>query len=178
MKVLNIHERELEAPASRVGRLLDSLASEQDALWPLHAWPRMSFDRPVGVGAVGGHGPIRYIVEAYSPGKSVRFRFTAPRGFDGFHALEVESRDPASPHLRHTLQMTTHGLARLTWPLIFRPLHDALVEDALTTAEASLERSSRARPWSSWVRCLRWGLTLGKAPRQTPPGRSARTAAH
>jgi hypothetical protein len=54
MQVLNVHERELQVGSAEVGALLDSLASENDRLWPRACWPAMRFDRPLGVGAVGG----------------------------------------------------------------------------------------------------------------------------
>ena len=41
MKVLNIHERELDAAPEQIGALIDSLASEEDSLWPVHSWPEM-----------------------------------------------------------------------------------------------------------------------------------------
>ena len=85
MKVVNIHERELPASPERVGALIDSLSSHEDSLWPKHSWPPLEFDRPLSVGAVGGHGPVRYFVEAYTPCKSIRFRFTRPKGFSGYH---------------------------------------------------------------------------------------------
>ena len=44
MKVINIHERELDGTPEQVGWLIDSLASAEDALWPYHLWPRMKFD--------------------------------------------------------------------------------------------------------------------------------------
>jgi len=83
MKVLNIHERELEADYEQVAKLIDSLSSEDDLLWPNQCWPRMKFDRPLSVGAKGGHGPVGYVVEAYKPGESIKFRFTSPKGFNG-----------------------------------------------------------------------------------------------
>ena len=89
MKVLNIHERKFSASPEKVGALIDSLSSREDTLWPKQAWPRMEFARTLSVGAVGGHGPIRYYVEAYTPGKSIRFRFTRPRGFSGYHGYGV-----------------------------------------------------------------------------------------
>jgi hypothetical protein len=169
MKVLNVHERALLAGREQVGALLDSLSSPADALWPAHLWPRMRFDRPLSVGAAGGHGPIRYFVEAYAPGRSIRFRFTGPRGFDGWHGLEVLAI-PGTVALRHTLEMTTRGLATLSWPLVFRPLHDALIEDALAMAEAALGHAPRLVPWPLQVRLLRSVLSGGKAHRQSPPG--------
>jgi hypothetical protein len=116
MNVLNIHEREFSVSPGRVGALIDSLSSREDTLWPKQAWPLMEFDRILSVGAVGGHGPIRYFVEAYVPGKSIRFRFTGPRGFNGYHGYEVLELTPQSCVLRHTLGMTTRGLAIISWP--------------------------------------------------------------
>ncbi|MBU1073515.1 hypothetical protein KKG45_09740, partial [bacterium] len=81
MKVRNIHQRTVDAPAAVVGRLFDGLASVNDPLWPADRWPPMRFDRPLQVGARGGHGLVRYDVGASEPGRSIRFDFTAPRGF-------------------------------------------------------------------------------------------------
>ena len=178
MDVLNIHERELEADPAAVGALIDSLSAREDRLWPKHAWPRMAFDRPLGVDARGGHGPIRYVVEAYTPGRSIRFRFTGPKRFDGFHGYEVaRGRSESSIVLRHTLKMTTHGLAMVSWPLVYRPMHDALLEDSLTLAQASLGLPPDIRPWSLWVKMLRWGVSGGKPVPQGVPGASRQGAA-
>jgi hypothetical protein len=169
VKVLNIHERELPASPQQVGALIDSLSSRDDALWPRRSWPRMAFDRPLGVGAAGGHGPVRYVVEAYAPGQSIRLRFTGPRGFDGHHRLEIVNITEQHCVLRHTIEMTTRGAARLTWPLFFRPLHDALLEDALAVAEASLGQTPLVRPWSLRVRVLRWLVSRGRTSPQLTP---------
>jgi hypothetical protein len=67
MKIVNIHECRLEAGLPEAGALIDSLASDEDRLWPHEHWPSIRFDRPLGIGAVGGHGPIGYTVEAYNP---------------------------------------------------------------------------------------------------------------
>jgi hypothetical protein len=168
MKVINVHERELNASPAGIGALIDSLASDRDLLWPYYSWPRMEFDRPLAVGATGGHGPIRYFVEAYTPGRSIRFRFIGPKGFDGFHCYDII---PASDDviLRHTLEMRAHGPAIVTWPLVFRPMHDALIEDALARAEASLGLMPTVLPWSPWVKLLRWILSGGKASKQITP---------
>lgn len=168
MQVLNVHERTLDALPDEVAPLLDSLASPADRLWPWHSWPRMAFDRPLGIGASGGHGPIRYVVEAYTPGRSIRFRFTGPAGFDGWHGFELSELDNRT-RLRHTLEMRTHGRAALSWPLLYRPLHDALLEDALATAQDSLGLRPDPVPWSARVRLLRWLVTGGRAPRQALP---------
>jgi hypothetical protein len=169
MKVLNVHERELQAGPAEVGALIDSIASEQDRIWPRTFWPAVRLDRPLGVGAAGGHGPISYIVEEYLPGQMVKFRFTSPRGFDGHHWLEVLPKAEHRTVLRHTIGMRAHGTALLSWPLVVRPLHDAVLEDALTLAQASLGITPVVRPWSAWVKCLRWVMSGGRARGQQTP---------
>ena len=123
----------------------------------------MRFDRPLGVGADGGHGPIRYSVEEYIPGRRVKFRFSGPRGFNGRHWFEVVPEGEAATVLRHAIAMRAEGPALLSWPLAIRHLHDALIEDALTVAQASLGIEPDIVPWSPWVRILRWLLSAGKA---------------
>lgn len=155
MAVVNIHLRHLPAPASEVGALVDTLAGADDALWPVHHWPAMRFDRPLGVGAVGGHGPVRYAVEHYVPGCWVRFRFTGPRGFDGFHEFTVHPTADGVD-LVHLLAMKARGRARFTWPLAYRWMHDALLEDCLDRAEHALTGSvSNPAQWTGRVRLLR-----------------------
>lgn len=154
--VLNIHTRELHTSRDAVGALLDSLASNQDLLWPHDRWPAMRLDRPLQIGAVGGHGPIRYRVEWYEPGRAVLFRFTGPRGFHGAHGFEIKDSAPGMVHLEHRLSMRLSGVALFSWPLMFRWLHDALIEDALDRAEAAVtSRPLQERRWSLWVRFLR-----------------------
>ena len=68
--------------------------------------------------------------------------------------------------LRHTIEMTIHGPAFLTWPLIIRPLHDALLEDSLATAQASLGMIPQMRVWSPWVKFVRWAMSGGKTQSQ------------
>lgn len=169
MNVLNIHERELHAGADAVGAIIDAIASEKDKLWPRAFWPALRLDRPLGVGAAGGHGPISYVVEEYRPAQMVKFRFTGPRGFDGHHWVEAIPGDGPRTLLRHTIQMRIVGTALLSWPLVVRPLHDALMEDALALAQASLGATPLVRPWSWWVRVLRWGMSGGRARGQQAP---------
>jgi hypothetical protein len=166
MNIVNIHERVLQVDPAAAGALIDSLSSSQDRLWPKQLWPRMRFDRELGVGAQGGHGPIRYFVEKYTPGKAIRFRFTGPRGFDGFHAYEIEVCSEHEVVLRHSIRMKTHGRALLTWPVAYRPMHDALMEDSLAIAQLSLGLTPRITPWHPWVRLLRWLVSGGRAPSQ------------
>ena len=169
MKVLNAHERELPASSEQVGVLIDSLSSRQDSLWPRHSWPRMEFDRPLQVGAVGGHGPIRYFVKSYTPSRSIRFRFTGPKGFNGHHGFEISHVTAEACVLRHALEMTAHGPALVSWPVVFRPLHNALIEDSLALAQASLGQQPVVQKWSLWVKLLRWLVSKGRARAQMTP---------
>ena len=158
MNVLNIHERMLDATASEAAPLVDSLGSPGDLLWPGDRWPPMRLDGPLSPGTRGGHHPIRYTVESFDPGRHVRFRFTSPRGFEGIHMFEIEPVPAGGVRIRHTLEMKTRGLANFSWPLIFRPLHDALVEDAFDRAEERFGPAPPASVWSPRVRALRWLL--------------------
>ena len=162
MKVRNVHARRLRVDVDAVARLIDSLAAEDDRLWPKAVWPAMKFDRPLGVGAVGGHGPIRYTVVEYEPGRFVRFRFDAPRGFVGSHRFEIEEAS-GDVVLSHVLEMDVAGVARLSWSLVFRPLHDALIEDCLSRAQRSLGLMPEVVPWSPSVRLLRRILGRGRS---------------
>jgi hypothetical protein len=155
VRVLNVHERSFRSSPDKAARLLDSLSSPKDALWPWQHWPRMRLDKPLGLGATGGHGPIRYAVVAYEPGKKVTFEFISPRGFVGKHWFEVVAHGASGTVLRHTIEMSLVGSALLSWPLVIHPLHDALVEDALTNAQIALGEQPTPLTWSPWVRLLR-----------------------
>jgi len=155
MKVKNIHERTICRSLQQVGELLNSLSAEKDRLWPSELWPAMRLDRPLGEGAKGGHGPIRYRVTQFEPGRRVRFTFTGPSGFDGFHEFKTISRSQEETIICHEIHMKVKGQALFTWPIIFRPLHDALMEDAFNKAERELGLSAADSDWSAWVRILR-----------------------
>lgn len=172
MNIVNVHQRLLHATPQQVGTLIDSLASRNDGLWPGKAWPRMKLDRPLGVGADGGHGMIRYRVESYTPGQAVRFRFISPQGFDGWHGFDVLEATAAHSVLEHRIEMSASGKALLLWLLAIRPLHDACVEDALSQAQVSLGNTPLAVPWSLRVRVLRWIMARIAARAQPATGQA------
>jgi len=155
LKVVNIHTRIITQPAEKIAELLDTLATREDKIWPQEHWPPMRFNGGLRLGARGGHGPIRYTVEELKPGKLVKFRFFAPKGFNGYHLLEVNPVDDQKTELRHVLKMTTGGFAMLSWPIVYRWLHDALVEDALDKAENHFIETPKKPNWNFWVRFLR-----------------------
>ncbi|WP_328404920.1 SRPBCC family protein [Nocardia sp. NBC_00403] len=171
MAVLNIHTRRLPVSESEVGALIDGIASDGDRLWPRDKWPAVRFDRPLAFGAVGGHGPVHYIVEAYEPGRWIRFRFTAPRGFHGFHEYSVRRAGDGAILLSHVLAIKLRGRARLSWPLFYRWMHDALLEDSLDCAERALTGAIRTpAEWSRYVVLLR---DVGERARKRKASRQA-----
>lgn len=78
------------------------------------------------------------------------------------------------------LEATQRGRMRIAWPLIFRWLHDPLIEEALDRAETAIRGAPvRRRRWSPWVRLLRAALRAGRRlagrlqDRSRPPPGSA-----
>lgn len=159
MRVLNVHRRVLAASPADVWARLETLGAPDDLLWPADSWPPVRFDGPLRPGTRGGHGPIRYEVTGLEPGRKLTFRFLAPAGFDGSHAFELLPQTTGGCELVHTIAMDVRGLARASWPLVFRPLHDALLEDLLDRAAALTGTMGEWAEWSVWVRVLR--LLLG-----------------
>jgi Polyketide cyclase / dehydrase and lipid transport len=153
--VRNVHERVVAAPADRVWELVEGLGGSGDRLWPSPAWPAMRLDRPLAVGARGGHAMIRYAVTAYEPGRRVEFTFDPAIGAHGTHTFTVAPLGPDRALLRHELVGRLTGRMRLVWPAAVRWLHDALIEDLLDRAEDSVGAppARRARH-SAWVRLL------------------------
>lgn len=139
MRVHNVHSRELPAPAERVWELVAGLASRHDQLWPTERWPTspIEFDRPLGPGAKGGHGLIRYDVERYEPGRRVVFRFARGSGLDGVHGFEVAAIDTGRSRLTHTLDAVVEWKLRPLYRVLIKA-HDALVEDLLDNAERAV----------------------------------------
>ncbi|MFK8850238.1 DUF2867 domain-containing protein [Streptomyces sp. Ac-502] len=172
--VRDVHTRTVQAPAATVGALLDRLAGDDDPLFPVPVWPAMRFDRPLGVGATGGHGFVRYRVTAYEPGRHVRFDF--PGG--GHHAFEVTPLGAGSCRVTHVLEDRLGGARRVVWLLAIRRLHATVVEEVLDNVERAATGTVRTS-----VRRSRWVLLLNRllwerpvAVPVPPAARLARTA--
>jgi hypothetical protein len=158
MKITNTHQRIIHQPTSAVAELFNTLTSKNDLMLTTDKWPAMKLDNGLMVGSKGGHGPIRYTVEAYSPGEFIQFRFSKPRGFHGFHRFDIVAIDKQTTEIRHVIDMNTSGLALLTWPLVIRWLHNALIEDAFDKTENHFLSQKKTTPWNAWVKFLRWLL--------------------
>ncbi len=152
--ITNIHSREFGCQPELLGSLLDRIADPDSPLWPT-GWPLLKFDRPLAAGANGGHGPIRYFVARYQPGRQITCRFAPSMGLVGSHTFSVQPSATGSV-LRHELTGRTMGSTRIFWPLAIRWLHDALIEDLLDrTAVGVGEPPAHPAKWSWWVRQLR-----------------------
>jgi hypothetical protein len=164
--IRNAHQREIDAPAELIGHALDGLGRPGDLLWPSPQWLPMELDRPVSVGASGGHGPVRYEVVEHEPGRRVRFEMRPTVGLHGYHELMVEPLGERRCSVRHEVVGHASGSMRFVWPLAVRPLHDAVVEDLLDNGER-IGTGGVASPahWSWWVRCLR---RLSEFPKPCP----------
>lgn len=153
--VHNVHERLVQAPVEEVGPLLDRLGGPDDVLWPSPAWSPMVLDRPMAVGAAGGHDSFRYRVTRYEPGRLVEFTADPGQGLSGRHTFTAEPAGPASTRVRHVLDARSTGAMRLGWPLVVRWLHDAHLEDLFDNAERAVGgEPERPASWSPWVRVL------------------------
>ena len=170
-EIRNVHTREIAAPHAEVGAVLDSLGSPADRLWPSDLWPTTVFelDRPLAVGAQGGHGSIRYGVEEYAPGRLLLFRFSSGSGLEGVHGFTIEPLAADRTLLTHFAEARTTGRLRpLTRPLV--SWHDTMIETVLDRAE----REATGAPvsptrWPRWLRAVNAaevGLArrLGKLP--------------
>ena len=146
--IRNVHERVINASIEALGALLDGLGQKDDRLWPSRSWPPMILDRPLAVGADGGHGVIRYYVSEYEPGRRVRFTFRPRTGIIGAHELSLDALDDERTRIRHVLIGRTRGAMRL--------MFSAVVEDLLDNAEREATGSvARPASWSPRVRVLR-----------------------
>ena len=155
--VRNVHERVLPVSPEQVGPLIDQVAEPGNPLWPADHWPPLELDRPLGVGADGGHGPIRYTCTGYQPGRRAEFTFAPGRLIHGTHTFEVlPGPFQGSTLLRHDLTGRFTPWGALVWSIGIRWLHDALLAELLDRAATAVGHPP-AHParWSWWVRLLR-----------------------
>lgn len=159
MNVVNTHKRVINQSKSEVAVLFKTLSTKNDKVWPKKYWPAMRFKDGLKVGAKGGHGIIRYVVEDYVLNELIVFKFLKPKGFNGIHKLEIQEIDANTTEVKHSIIMKTEGvLATLQWAFIIRWLHDALIENAFDTIENNFLNVDRFTKWSFWVRIWRYIL--------------------
>ena len=158
MKILNIHTRIIDQPKSEISPLLATLSTPNDVIWPHGKWPPMRFKEGLKVGAKGGHGPIRDSIDQYIPGDLIQFRFSKPSGFDGVHRFEINALDEARTEIKHVVETKANLKSYLSWSLVIRWLHDAVVEDAFDNLENHFLAEKKTSEWSFWVKFWRNAL--------------------
>lgn len=162
MKVKNIHERVVRTSPERAFAIFESLATPQDKLWPRRGWPALRLDAPKEQLGRGGHGPIRYRVTEHRPGERTTFEFenaALSRGLNGIHYFELERHGDEEFVARHVIEARLGWPAIIFWPVLIRPMHDALVEDALDNFEREATQTlARAYRYTPYVRLLRSAL--------------------
>jgi len=161
MKIFNRHDRIIPADQNALGSVLNSLSGPEDALWPREKWPPMVLDPALKVGAAGGHGPVRYRVTEFIPGRRAVFQFDRAgllAGVDGRHYFEVV---PRREHIviRHDLEGNCALGTWLKWTFLVKPLHNTVIEDAFDKVESRFSGTAVKRSQSGlWVRFLRWKM--------------------
>jgi hypothetical protein len=152
----NIQSRVVDAPAGIIGALLDRVASDDDPIWPAPTWPPIRLDNGLRPGSRGGHGPVRYSVEAYEPGRMIRFRFDPAMRMRGHHEFRIEPLDAGRTRVAHILTGTPNVTAWIRWIVVVRWLHEALLRDLLDNVErAATGAALPPRKHNPWVRFLR-----------------------
>ncbi|MCB1167414.1 MAG: hypothetical protein KDK37_13690 [Leptospiraceae bacterium] len=140
MKVKNVHERRISGSGESMERIFESLGTRNDCIWPRN-WPPMRLKPSKGNLGRGGHGPIRYRVIEHVRGKRIVFEFEQEglsRGLVGVHYFELLTEGNGEFIIRHVIDVRLRWPAFLLWPILIRPLHDALLEDALDNFESAV----------------------------------------
>lgn len=156
MLIVNIHERSLSCSIHEAAFLIDDFAKKEASLWPSLLWPREPFDGPLQVGAQGAHGGTQYFVESYKPGRQVKFKFTKPKDYIGYHQFELVESSDVRTLIRHTVELNLSLLSFLKWRCFIKWVHDALIEDAFDCAqEAIASPPDRPHQWPKRVYLIR-----------------------
>jgi len=168
-QIENIHQRIIPASMTRLGDLLETLASSDDRIWTTRIIPPMRLDQGLAVGSKGGHGPTRYSVIEHEHGRRIRFQFAPGSPLIGWHQFDVADVSDARPPLadpgiyaeqersviRHTIEATLDAKGRILWPLFIRQFHDAAIEDMFSNLEVALGgKPHPQQPIPGWVRRL------------------------
>lgn len=154
MKVINVHKRKINQSKASVYKLLNTLSTKDDKIWPFEKWPAIRFKNGLKVGSEGGHGPIKYTVVSKNYDDGIVFNFIN-KGFNGNHILKVVELSNSEIEISHTIKMKTSGFAVLYWLFVIRWLHDALIEDAFDKLENQFSIQKKETKYNFWVKFLR-----------------------
>ncbi|RED43569.1 hypothetical protein DFQ10_105169 [Winogradskyella eximia] len=155
MRVVNIHKRSINQPKEKVSELFKTLATSEDLVWPYDNWPAIKFKDGIQVGSRGGHGQIRYTIIEIVEGEFIKFQFSKPDGFIGFHELKIREIHKYETEIRHEIHVKANFKASLLWVFVIRWLHDALIEDAFDKVENYFTTDKKVSTYNLWVKLLR-----------------------
>jgi len=155
MKIINIHQREYNHPLSDLSKIFETLATDNDLIWPKEKWNPMILDNGLCVNSSGGHGIIRYYISRYEDRKLIEFRFVEPKEFVGIHCFELIPIADDRTIIKHTINAQLNVKGLILWYLVVKWLHDALLEDCLDKIENNLEQSNAKTNYNPWVKILR-----------------------
>jgi hypothetical protein len=125
VRILNTHERQIDASVDEVTELLDVVE-----LWPTEIVPAPS---PEGDGL--RIGPMLWQREERE-GSPLAFRVTSPADLRAEHWFEARPLQGQTV-LRHTVAGTAEGEGEAVWTRI-EPLHDRIMEAILDRVEVEL----------------------------------------
>jgi hypothetical protein len=155
MKIINTHQRKYEHPIDKISKIFESLSSTKDMMWPHERWSPMTLEQGLNVGSSGGHGPIKYFVSQYNPGRNVEFTFIEPSGFRGIHKFELNETINNSCLLKHQIKMNVSFKGFILWYFAIKWLHDALIEDCFDKVQNQISTTKSHTKWNAWVKILR-----------------------
>ena len=148
MEVINIHKRVISQPKVKISELFRTLATKNDEVLATNKWSPMIFKEGLKEDSKGGHGPIRYTVQKYTPDEFIEFKFTKPKGFNGTHRFEVIELGKNKTEIKHTIEMNTSGMGILIWSIAIRWLHDAFMEDSFDKVENHFLTKKKNTKWT------------------------------
>lgn len=151
----NVHTRVTDGTLADAARLLESLGTAEDRMWPRDRWPRIRLDQGLAVGSRGGHAGVRYRVLDVEPGRRVRFVFEADSRplLAGWHEFRVDPIGADGLEWTHELVLENPSLQVRTGLI---PLHNALLEDLFDQVEFELgQHPLERRAFTASIRTLR-----------------------
>ncbi len=133
--IRNEHLRVTDGDIGRAERLLATLGSPGDLLWPTGRWPAMELDHGLANGSAGGHGSVRYRVIT-SRQRSVVFEMARDSQLEGCHELACRPVGEHEVLWTHRLDLAPTLPAPVMRVVL--ALHDGILEDLLDNAEARM----------------------------------------
>lgn len=156
MRIVEVHKRQFDSPDHEVRALLDSFGRPGGLFQPGEEWLAQGINETLTVGVKTGHWPFKYEVQDYVPGESLGFTFLYPPCLKGATCrFQIYKNLKGNTVLVNTFEHSAKGPANISWPLVFKWLYQASIQDVLANAQRSLGEVPKVRGWSPWVNLLR-----------------------